>query len=175
MNFLRWFRERNMRKTADKAGTDSVWSLTVCAINPNVERQSDLIELCQKVLSDPDDSGRLALLVMQLPLLGVLAAIADNGKDSGGILSQSVQESVLATFDFGPGISSNTINAAFVAMRNSLAPLLASDDLHEVGNWLLSTASEASSGFYPDQIGDVGAVAGQFYRLGYTAASETTG
>jgi hypothetical protein len=131
--------------------------------------------MCQNVLSDPDDSGRLALLVMQLPLLGVLAAIDDNGSDSDGSLSRSVRESVLATFDFGPGVSSNTINAAFGAMRNSLTPLLAADDVHEVGNWLLSAASEASPGFYPDQIEDVGAIAGQFYRLGYAAASEMLG
>src|SRR3546814_21034325 len=89
---------------------------------------------------------------MQLPLLGVLSAIADSGKDSDGGLSRSVRESVLATFDFGPGISSNTINAAFGAMRNSLTPLLATDDVHEVGNWLLSAASETSPGVYPDQI-----------------------
>src|SRR3546814_8491491 len=73
MNLLRWFRERKLKKAADKTGTVSQWSLSVCAINPNVERQGDLIEVCQNVLSDPDDSGRLALLVMQLPLLGVLS------------------------------------------------------------------------------------------------------
>lgn len=169
MNMLRWFRERKSRKNIDKAAEAA---LSVCAVNPNIERQRDLIEVCQSVLDDPDDSSRLALLVMQIPLLGVLGAIADSGKDRDGSLSRSVQESVLTTFDFGPNVSSNTIYAAFGAMRNSLAPLLATNDLNKLGNWLLSAASESSPGFYPDQIQDVGVIAEEFYRLGHAASSK---
>lgn len=169
MNIMAWLRDRNSKKKIDKAKEAA---LSVCAINPNVERQQDLIEVCQNVLDDPDDSARLALLVMQIPLLGVIRAIDDSGKDRDGSLSRSVQEGVLNTFDFGRNVSPKSVHSAFSAMRGSLAPLLKANDLDEVGSWLLSAASESSPGFYPDQIEDAGVIAGEFYNLGHSAGAK---